>query len=106
MIQPLFMHVGLGPKVLERASKLRLPTISDADGFAEAGGLMFYGADPVSVYQRLAVYIDRVLKGANPASIPIEQPKTYLLVVNLKSARAQGLKIPETILLRADKVLE
>jgi len=106
VIQPLFPIMGLAPQVLAVAEKLRLPTVTDSDGFAEAGGLLFYGHDPASVHQRLSVYVDRVLKGANPAELPVEQPQKFLLVVNRRTARTLGVRIPDSILARADKVID
>jgi len=106
VIQPLFPIMGLAPQVLAVAEKLRLPTITDSDGFAEAGGLLFYGHDPASVHQRLSLYVDRVLKGANPAELPVEQPQKFLLVVNRRTAKSLGVRIPDSILVRADKVIE
>jgi putative ABC transport system substrate-binding protein len=106
VIQPLFPIMGLAPQVLAVAEKLRLPTVTDSDGFAEAGGLLFYGHDPASVHQRLSVYVDRVLKGANPAELPVEQPQRFLLVVNRRTAKTLGVRIPDSILARADKVID
>lgn len=106
VMQPLFPIMGLSPQILAVAEKLRMPTITDSDGFAEAGGLLFYGHDPASVHQRLALYVDRVLKGANPAELPVEQPQKFLLVVNRRTARTLGVRIPDSILVRADKVID
>ena len=107
IIQPVFIiTLGFAPRLIELAAKIRLPIISDGDGFAEAGGLMFYGPDPVAIYERIAVYVDRVLKGAKPADLPVEQPTKFELVINLKTAKALGIKIPPTILVRADRVIE
>jgi len=107
IVQPLFVNtLGAAPRLVELAAKVRLPITSDGDGFADAGGLLFYGPDPVPIYERIAVYVDRVLKGVKPADLPVEQPQRFQLAVNLKTAKALGIKIPRTILLRADRVIE
>jgi putative ABC transport system substrate-binding protein len=107
IVQPLFVNtLGSTPRLVELAAKHRLPIISDGDGFAEAGGLLFFGPDPIPNYERIAFYVDRVLKGARPAEIPVEQPQRFQLVINLKTAKALGLKMPPSLLLRADKVIE
>jgi len=70
--------------------------------FAESGALVSYGPDLVAVYKRAAVFVDKILKGTNPGDIPVEQPTKFEMVVNLKTAKALGLSIPQTLLLRAD----
>jgi putative ABC transport system substrate-binding protein len=74
--------------------------------FAEAGLLMSYGADLVHLYKRSAIYVDRILKGAKPADMPVQQPTKYETVVNLKTAKALKLSIPQSLLLRADRLIE
>ena len=88
------------------AAKNRLPAIYYLRDFAVAGGLMAYAPNYAMVYARAADYVDRILKGAKPADLPIEQPSHYELVVNLKTARALGITVPESILLRADEVIK
>ena len=108
VIQPIFINtLGLGPQLAELAASHGLPTISNSDpAFAEAGGLMLYGPDPLATYQRVAYYVDRVLKGANPADLPVEQPQKFVLMINLKTAMRLGLSVPPLLLFRADKVIE
>ena len=84
----------------------RLPAMFGWSEYADAGGLMSYGANQRDTYMRLAVFADKILKGAKPAELPIEQPTKFELVVNLKTARALGLAIPEALLVRADRVIE
>ena len=88
------------------AAKHRLPTMYYLRDYVEAGGLMAYAPDLIVQFRRAADYVDKILKGARPSELPIEQPTTWTLVVNLKVARALKLKIPESILLRADEVLQ
>ena len=90
----------------ELAVKHRLPGIYEDKLYVEAGGLMSYGPNFPDMYRRAARYVDRILKGAKPGDLPIEQPTTFELVINLKTAKALGLTIPPSILLRADQVIE
>jgi putative ABC transport system substrate-binding protein len=91
--------------IADFALKHRLPTIASRE-FAEAGGLMSYGPILPDMHGRAAIYVDRILKGASPADLPIEQPTKFDLVINLKTAKALGLTIPPSLLLRADQVIE
>ena len=84
----------------------RLPTMYGIAQFVEAGGLMSYGANAPDLFRRAAVYVDKILRGAKPADLPIEQPTKFDLVVNLTTAKALGLKLSEAFLLRADEVIE
>jgi putative tryptophan/tyrosine transport system substrate-binding protein len=87
------------------ARKRRLPSISQPRIYAEAGGLMSYGQNTAESYRHAAAYVDKILKGAKPADLPVEQPTKFELVVNLKTAKALGLTIPESIRIRADEVI-
>jgi putative ABC transport system substrate-binding protein len=87
------------------ASKHRLPAIFDRGDFAESGGLMSYGPDPSEPYRRAAWMVDKILKGTKPANIPVERPKQFELVINLKAAKQIGLTIPPNVLARADRVI-
>jgi putative ABC transport system substrate-binding protein len=93
-------------QISELAAKVRLPTIYGYRDFAEAGGLVSYGADRRQMYRRAAEYVDKILKGAKPGDLPVEQPTKFELVINLKTAKALGLTIPHSLLLRADQVIE
>jgi putative tryptophan/tyrosine transport system substrate-binding protein len=93
-------------KLVEFAVKNRLPTVTIYSAYAKAGLLAFYGPNIPDHYHRAAIYIDRVLKGAKPADLPIEQPTTFDLVINLKTAKVLGLTIPPSLLLRAAEVIE
>ena len=88
------------------AVKHRLPLMSGPRGYTDAGGLLSYWANEVELGRRVATYVDRILKGANPSDMPIEQPTKYDLVINLKTARALGLTIPQSFLQRADEVVK
>ena len=88
------------------ASDARLPTLHDLRRFPEEGALMSYGPDLYDLFRRAALYVDRILKGAEPASLPVEQPTKFELVINLKTAKALGLNIPATLLGLADDLIE
>jgi putative tryptophan/tyrosine transport system substrate-binding protein len=106
IIQPLFAGVlGLAGPIAELATKNRLPTISDGLRFAEAGGLIYYGPDQLALWRRIPDYVDRILKGAKPADLPVEQPSKFELILNLKTAKQIGLTIRPNVLARADRVI-
>jgi putative ABC transport system substrate-binding protein len=88
------------------ALKSRLPSVSSSEAFVDAGGLMSYRSDLSDNYRRVAYYVDRILKGANPADLPIEQPTKFGLVINLKTAKQIGVTIPQSLLYRADRVIK
>jgi putative ABC transport system substrate-binding protein len=92
--------------VVEFAAKQRLPASYPFDRYVAAGGLMSYGINYKDIFRRSATYVDKILKGANPGDLPIEQPTTLELAINLKTAKALGLTIPPSLLLRADQVIE
>ena len=93
-------------RLAELALKHRLPAMFGSKENVEAGGLMSYAADRIDLARRAALYIDKILKGANPAGLPVEQASKFQLVINLKTAKALGLEIPPTLLARADEVIE
>jgi putative ABC transport system substrate-binding protein len=93
-------------RIVEFAATNRVPAIYEARGFVDAGGLMSYGLDFLDHYRRATFYVDRILKGAKPADLPVEQPTKFELIINAKTAKALGLTIPQSLLLRADQVIE
>jgi putative tryptophan/tyrosine transport system substrate-binding protein len=93
-------------RITDLALKHRLPLVSGISAFAEAGGLVTYGAKQSDLYRRAALFVDRILKGAKPATLPIEQPTSFELVLNLKTAKALGLTMPSSLRLRADRLIE
>jgi putative ABC transport system substrate-binding protein len=93
-------------RVAELALRYRIPTVAVVRGFAEQGGLMTYSAAEADMYRHAAAFVDKILKGAKPADLPIEQPTRFDLVINLKTAKALGLDVPQSLLSRADEVIE
>jgi putative ABC transport system substrate-binding protein len=93
-------------QILDLAAKRSLPVVSFYKEFVEAGGLFAYGASPPAIYRRAAALVDKILKGAKPADLPVEQPMKFEFIINLKAAKQIGLTIPQSVLVRADKVLK
>jgi putative ABC transport system substrate-binding protein len=92
-------------QIIELAAKYRLPAVFHSPEMVEADGLMSYGPDMIDNYRRAAGYVDKILKGTKPADLPVQQPMKFVLVINLKSAKAIGLTIPPNLLVRADRVI-
>jgi putative ABC transport system substrate-binding protein len=100
------MFIAERARIATLAAKSRLPSVSGVRQYAEAGGLVAYGPNFYELYRRAAGYVDRILRGARPGDLPIEQPTTFELVINLKTAAALGLTIPPSLLLRANHLIE
>jgi putative ABC transport system substrate-binding protein len=92
-------------RILDLATKRGLPTLFQTRDFVDAGGLMCYGPNDADLYRRAATYVDKILKGAKPGELPVEQPTRFELVINLKTAKKIGVTIPPEVLMRADKVI-
>jgi putative ABC transport system substrate-binding protein len=99
------VFIGHRKQIADLAIKTRLPSMNELNDYVEAGGLMSYSTNTVDIYRRAAVYIDKILKGAKPADLPVEQPTKFELVINLKTAKQIGLTIPPNVLARADRVI-
>jgi len=97
---------GYHKRIVDLAIKNRMSSMCETDTWVEAGGLMSYGADNADSFQRAAVYVDKVLKGTKPADLPVEQPTKFEFVINLKTAKALNLTIPQSVLFRADRVIK
>ena len=100
------MSITHGRTIAEFARRNRLATIARTRELAEAGGLMAYSTDILDLYRRAAIHVDKILKGANPADLPMEQPTKFELTINLKTANAFGLTLPQSLVVRADRVIE
>jgi len=103
-IESIFL--GQRTRVVELAARHRLPAVYPYREFVDAGGLMAYGPNVASVFQRAATYVDKILKGAKPGDLPVEQPTKFELLINMKTAKTLGLTIPPALLLQVDKVIE
>ena len=106
IVFPSPMLFGERRRLVDLAARHRLPSMYNAREFAELGGLIAYGASITDLNRRSATYVDRILRGAKPADLPVEQPTKFELVINLKTAKALGLTIPQSLLLRADEVIQ
>jgi putative tryptophan/tyrosine transport system substrate-binding protein len=93
-------------KIATFAQKSRLPSVYSGRTFVDAGGLMSYGPSDPDLFRRAATFVDKILKGAKPGDLPVEQPTKFEFVINLKTAKALGLTIPQSMLLRADEVIQ
>jgi putative ABC transport system substrate-binding protein len=107
IVQPLFIgSLGQGPRIAQLAIKNKMPTISDGFPFADAGGLIYYGSERGELARRTASFVDKILRGAQPSDLPVEQPTRFELVVNMKTAKALALTIPPSVLVRAERIIE
>ena len=93
-------------RIADLAIKNRLPSMNEGSAYVDAGGLMSYSANDADLYRRAATYVDKILKGAKPADLPVEQPTKFEFVINLKTAKQIGLTIPPNVLARADRVIK
>jgi putative tryptophan/tyrosine transport system substrate-binding protein len=105
IVQPLFATSDSGP-LADLLARRKLPAVTAQGSFATSGGLMAYGFSQDDLSQRAASFVDRILKGAAPANLPVEEPTSYVLVINLATARAMGVTVPQPLLLRADRMVQ
>jgi len=112
-VAPHALYLASGPlgpakraEIIALAAESRIPAIYSYRVFAVAGGLMSFAADGNDLFRRAAIFVDEILKGANPADLPVEEPTKFELVINLRAAKALGLTVPQSLLARADEVIE
>jgi putative ABC transport system substrate-binding protein len=105
LVAPSFLFDVHAQRIVDLAAKSRLPAMYPDRAFVEDGGLMAYGVSQLDIRRRLATYVDRILKGAKPGDLPVEQPTQFELIINLKTAKALGLTIPPTVLIQAEEVI-
>ena len=98
--------MGIRRSILDFAATYRLPAMYEDNRYVNDGALMSYGPSFSDMWPRAAYYVDKILKGAKPGDLPVEQPTRYYLVINLKTAKSLGLKIPQSVLIRADEVIQ
>jgi ABC-type uncharacterized transport system substrate-binding protein len=103
---PTGLFVANQKQIVELAAKKRLPAIYTSSTYVNAGGLMSYAPNELENYRRAAIYVDKILKGAKPGDLPVEQPTKFEFLINLKTAKQIGLTIPPNVLARADKVIK
>ena len=106
VVPPDLFTVGHRAPIILAAARNNVLAVSGGTGFARDGGLLSYGPDVVDIFRRTASYVDHILRGAKPADLPVQLPTKFEMVVNLKTAKALGLTVPQSILLRADEVIE
>jgi putative ABC transport system substrate-binding protein len=106
IVMPSWRYIQYREHIIKHATKNRVPTIYFQQIFVENGGLMSYAPDFADEWHRVAIYVDKILKGTKPGDLPVEQPTKFELVINLKTAKALRLKIPGHLLMAADKVIE
>ena len=106
LVQPSSIFNSRRTQIVKLAAKSRLPAIYNHSQYVVDGGLMTYGVNQTDLDRRAATYVDKILKGAKPADLPVEQPTKFELVINRKAANSLGLKIPDSVFLRADEVIE
>jgi putative tryptophan/tyrosine transport system substrate-binding protein len=106
LVTPTPTNIEARGQIIAHATRYRLPAVYGTREFADDGGLVSYGTSRLALSRRAAIFVDKILRGANPAELPVEQPTKFDLVINLKAAKALGLDIPPSLLARADEVIE